>query len=324
MNSTNADMYNFVSCYVNSKRHVLAVNFPSSFTVASHFTACILTGIISLTTVFVNMPTVVTFWRAPRLRKNVSAYFIMVLSMADAGIGAFSSPIVTINLAFDLIYKTNCSMKYVQSILFMITSFMSISIISAISIERYFGVVHPLVHRTKVTKDKLLFFLRSIWSIMLVMLVLTAFFPEAFRVFTMSTKLTLMLMIAFVYMKIVLTVIRSKTEQKKLIQLESLGTQNSNNQVTGKHRSHRLHFLKELKTAKSSFLIVFCYVVCNMPAMVKGVMRDTLSNSTLFFASPWCLLFEMLNPILNSFIYFWRNAPLRKEALKVLRNITGK
>ena len=101
-------------CYSNGNSYSFGFKFPSSLVFAIHLFACILSGIILLTTICLNLLTVLTFWRTPRLRKNASLYLVMILSFVDAGIGVSCNPFLTIGIIYDLKHSSACWVYDIQ------------------------------------------------------------------------------------------------------------------------------------------------------------------------------------------------------------------
>jgi hypothetical protein len=295
--------------------------FPSPFAYAIHLIACILSGIVLLTTVGLNSLTVLTFWRTRRLRENTSLFLVMVLSLVDLGVGAFCNPWLTMSLIYDLMQSSACWAYEVQSKSLRPTTLLSFSIVAAISTERYVGVVHPFIHKTKITKVKLSLILLFVWSCCAIVALPAYFQDNPLQLFVPICIAFLILITIFSYTKIAYTVISSKLRRQRLIE-DHPNPNGRDSETAKKNRMEILHFLKELKMAKSSFMIVLCYLVCYTPTLVVlAALRNKLSPLTQFYTRPWCLLFVMLNSTLNSIIFFWRSAPLRNEAKNVLKSI---
>ena len=124
----------------------------------------------------------------------------------------------------------------------------------------------------------------------------------------------------YAYTRIGFAVIQSKIRRGVLN--ANVGQEETFNKNAKKNRKEKMNTLSQLKMSKSSFLIALCYLCCYMPALFFAAARANASiNSLRALASPWCLLFVMLNSCLNSVIFFWRNASLRKETINVLQNI---
>ena len=318
MNSTT-----FSNCYLNSDAFVMIVKFPSKATYIVHFAACILNVIITVTTVVLNLLTLLTFWRTPRLRKNILLYLVMILSMVDAGTGIFCYPLLTVRMIYELMETSNCWLGYLQSNLFRLSSIISLSLVSAISIERYFGVIHPLIHRTQVTKKRLLLLLGSVWSITTFPYVATLFINKPLKFIIATTLILLILLTIYAYTRIGFAVIQCKIRREGLLNA-NISHEEASNESARKNPKEKMNILRQLKMSKSSFLIALCYLCCYMPTLIFATAKANVSMTLRALASPWCLLCVMLNFCLNSVIFFWRNASLRKETMNVLRDMQKK
>jgi hypothetical protein len=78
-------------------------------------------------------------------------------------------------------------------------------------------------------------------------------------------------------------------------------------------------FLRELKLAKSCFLVTCTFGLSFVPFMVLSLMLNFLDQETITMLFSWAMAVAALNSSLNSFIFFWSKAMLRKEAIKVLK-----
>ena len=295
----------------------------SSDVFAIHFAACIISVIITLATVSLNSLTVLTFWQAPKLRENTLLYLVMILSMVDTGTGIFCYPSLTVRMIFELMKTPKCWHHYVQSNLFKLSSVLSLSLVSAISIERYFGVMHPLIHRTQVTKKKLLTLLLLIWSISALPLVASIFTDKSLNSIITITCAILILITVYSYTRISFAVIHSNLKRETLQNANAIQGARDGEDVS-QNRKRKMNILRQLKMSKSCLLIALCYLCCYMPTLIVfGALANTLPASISVLAL-WSLLFVMLNSCLNSIIFFWRNASLRKETMNVFRNIKFK
>ena len=321
MNSTSNPA--FYNCYFKSDLSVMIVKFPSKATYVIHLAACILSVIITLTTIILNSLTILTFSLTPRLRNNILLYLVMILSIVDAGTGIFCYPSLTVHTTYELIGIPNCPIKFLESNLFKLSSILSLSLVSAISIERYFGVIHPLIHRTQVTKKKLLLLLVFIWTLSTISFVANVFINKSLNYLITTTIVLLILLTMYAYTRIGFAVIQSKIRRERMLNA-NVSREETSNKNANEKRNKKVRFLRELKMSKSSFLIALCYLCCYMPTLIFGTAKANLSTTVVALASPWCLLFVMLNSCLNSVIFFWRNASLRKETMNVLRNIQKK
>ena len=145
----------------------LVETFPSKAYVVNHVIVLVVNIFVSLLTLFLNLATIVTFRSSNHLQKKLCHFIIFVQSCNDLGIGLIVSPLYSILLASELLGSTNCKVYYAFYILFLTTAGFSLIILSAMNVERYMGIVHPLYHRNKVTKKKLLVYILSLSALYL-------------------------------------------------------------------------------------------------------------------------------------------------------------
>ncbi|CAB3978752.1 translation initiation factor IF-2 [Paramuricea clavata] len=94
-------------------------------------------------------------------------FLIYVQSLNDLGIGVIASPLYSILVASELVGSPNCDVFLAFYIIFYTTVGFSVVILSAMNLERYASIVHPVYHRNKVTKRKLLIYVFSFSALFL-------------------------------------------------------------------------------------------------------------------------------------------------------------
>ena len=112
---------------------------------------------------------------------------------------------------------------------------------------------------------------------------------------------------------------------------ETLNIQNSlstiNNQKTLKRDKTReksnktISFLHDLQLAKMYLLVVFSSFFLNLPnAIVLAMFHDRINTlNGLVQSKIWTVTLVLMNSTVNSLIFFWANAKLRKEGWKVCK-----
>jgi uncharacterized membrane protein len=86
----------------------------------------------------------------------------------------------------------------------------------------------------------------------------------------------------------------------------------------------RRRLLVEVKHAMSCFIVVVSFVFLYFPFLVSSVMKQVVPFKAWRAYFMWAFSLLILNSSINSAIFFWRNAVLRKEAVKVVkRSIIG-
>jgi hypothetical protein len=114
---------------------------------------------------------------------------------------------------------------------------------------------------------------------------------------------------AFVYTRIYLVV-------RRLHRSEARPTPYPKNE----NQTRKKLFLRQIKYAKSCFLVVVCFVVSFMPPLMYSVFLKLFGPGLDFnIYLSWMLMMGNLYPCVNSIIFFWSKSLLRKEAFKILK-----
>ena len=175
-------MANFTLSHNNGEREVCgALNFelnvalvrPSKVQFANYVIVFITNICVSLITIFLNFTTILTFRSSNLLKKKLCHFLIYVQSWNDLGIGLIVSPLYSIIIGGELLDNRKCSVHQIWFCISLTSCVFSVIILSAINIERYLCIVHPIYHRNNVTKKKLLTYIFS----------MCAFFTCTFAVF---------------------------------------------------------------------------------------------------------------------------------------------
>ena len=294
---------------------MLVRKFPNRLTFVNHVAACFFSVLIMLTTMILNSLTFATLWWSPRMRKSTSLFLVMILSGLDAVGGLTSNSMFTVRLAGEVFGRLECGIIFAQTFSAMMGTITSLVTVTAINIERYIGVVHPMYHHTQLKKSMLFKFIILFWIFSGIALGLSLIYGYTILVrFTTIMFSGFMLFTMFAYTRIGIKVISSQRQH------QNFSPPSGNDQCL--RRKEHVNFLKEIKLAKSCFMIVICYVLCITPVTVfLGILRNALSDSNIVIAIAWCVNIALLNSSLNSVIFFWRSRELRKEARCFLKRI---
>ena len=152
-------------CHTSNFELKMIRSFPSRAYFASQVTVLVLNIFLSLSTIFLNFVTIATFRSSIQLQKKACHFLIFLQSCNDFGIGLVVSLLFSIVTAGELVGVTNCDLFFAFYISFFTTAGFSVVILSAMNLERYASIVHPVYHRNKVTKKKLLIYIFSICAL---------------------------------------------------------------------------------------------------------------------------------------------------------------
>jgi hypothetical protein len=214
--------------------------------------------------------------------------------------------------AGDIMGSPSCIALYVTRIIGFLLFFYSMTALAVMSFERYMGVLYPFVHRVEVTKGRLLKGFISFCCLQT--LSLGAFLwvrePRIAKGVFSANLLFFLAFTTFVYVKIFrYYCIKTKRNHP--------GRENDN--VARDSAGKRVQFLKELKIAKSCFLVVLSNLVCCLPSIIYFAIVSASPKFHVITVRKWLYILSMFNSTANSLIFFWRNKELRTEGLKQMR-----
>ena len=198
----------------------------------------------------------------------------------------------------------------IQIILYLNAS--SLAVLSAMTFERYYGILYPIFHRTRITQRRMLIFIFCVMIFMLLSIVLWFTYTTYFAYLVYATLVFLLLYTGYAYTRIFM-VARKKLGHSgnRLVAVEP-------NQTKTNKRS----FLKELKLAKSCFLVLICYMLCFIPGpLVYIIQAENETQSIRRIKRSWVVSLFAVNSSLNSLIFFWAKSMLRNETMKILKRI---
>ncbi len=303
MNVTNA--VSEKHCYLLNADITFGIEHPTQALFIGQCTACVFITILIIPTVILNGVSVVTILKCPQLKEKVPYFLIIMQSVADLAVGLLSLPL----FSYICFTETQGSINCVRSLLLLRVSVvplcLSIWVLTAMTVERCIGVLHPLRHRTLVTKKRIFVFV-SCGALLTIVLIAFSFLQRGlFETFYSVYALIFILVTIFVYTKIFLTI------RKRQIPGNATGNTETNKD---KHS-----FLKEIKLAKSCFLVVACFFLCFFGAGIINIMSFQRSHYVVLRS--WATALVTVNSSLNSLIFFWCRPLLRNEARKVLKSV---
>lgn len=299
------------------KEEIQAVaKFPSTSLYIIFYAIALLVNIgLFFTTIFFNGVTMMTILNTPKFKEKVSNFAILMQSILDFASGILIIPLMTLRLVNDLICSPSCVVAFVVKKIGFICYVYSMTITCVMSFERFMGVLYPFVHRVKVTKARLLKYVISVCSAQ------TLFYTFSFingakitRPFFVGNILLSLAFTLIVYARIFC--VRIKNNRFPVQQAVNITERNN---LTRKGR-----WMKELKIAKSCFLVVVTTFMFSLPAIT---MVSWLSLENVFLdytVRNFCYILTIFNFTANPLIYFWRNKALRTEGLARVRNLLNK
>ena len=263
----------------------------------------LLDGFLIIPTVLLNVIAAKTIIKSSKLKEKPCFFLVLVQSLFDTGVGTISLPLYTVGLATQAAGTAKCRTNFIIQKIVVLFSSSSFITLTAITYERYMGIFHPLVHRTTVTKERLLKYIISPCFVSILITGINMKFEYLFKIVSALGILVFFIFSIFVYTRIFIFVSKRIRSRKRPT---DGAAQPSVLEMKGDRQ-----FLQEAKLAKSCFLVVLCYIICLLPLCFVFV----LSSLDPFLANViFCLMMTLMffNSILNSIIFFWRNPILRR------------
>ena len=262
--------------------------------------------LLTIATVLLNSVTLLTFGKSSQLRSKLPNILIMVQSCIDLGVGAIGNSFFSFSLLSEIRGTERCFFKAAAYETAVLMTILSMTTLSAMNIERYLGIVHPLVHRTSVTRKRILLYIVFLSLLVIIMYCLSLVFKQKITIFGVVVFGLHLLSMTFVYIRIYFASVSSS----RMVHLEDSQSE----------RKKQRQFLKDIKLAKICFLVVACSLFCLLPTCISFTARIVKGFDRVVMII-WARTFVMLNPSLNSAVFFWRNRMLRSEAQKTLKII---
>ncbi len=325
-NSTNGTTSYVKTCYVLDDQAEIIITFPTDESIMIHIFALIFVIFLFFTTVCLNGITVFTIWRSRVLREKSSNFTIMLQSIVDFGNGATVMPLFIVHWASEVAGHPSCVTIYILKKFAILMFFYTLTTLSVVNFDRYMGVLHPFVHRHLVTNERLLAYVVTACTIQTIIHAFSLTHNEIARPIMIATAILFISITVFVYLKIFLKIRETNRVGMDLVAANggSSKTNPPRSNVAAslsKTRSEKANFLKELKAAKSSFLVVICCLVCCVPGTLSFGPLNLKSSFEAIALKIGFAVLAMLNSSLNNVIYFWCNNALRKHGKEVVRNI---
>jgi hypothetical protein len=305
-------------CHILEGTSDTIVQFPSNIFVINQIIVCCLNCLSTAAAVLLNAVAILTIYKRFHLKEKMCYFLIFLQAVIDLITGGVSIPSFTFVLMSEVAGFANCVVNFVIATLAFLPMGLSLALLCGLSFERYMGVLHPVVHRTQLTRKRLLAYLcfatLAVFTMMLLSLVFTTFY-FVFASVNICISLTL---ITFFYTRIFLAARQRHRSQNRPAQ----GVV----ELSSSERTKRKQFIKEFKLAKSCFLLVVTFLLCFTPMLVVSVLSVTVMISPEMaprfrLLQSWAITLALFNHSLNSVIFFWTRPMLKSEAKKVLKSI---
>ena len=254
-----------------------------------------------------NSLVIVSFWRSVQLRKKLCYFTIMILSCCDLLAVLTSHPATALRTVLWLNEKSGVYPRR-QLVVFhkQYIAFTGFSLLALLvmSVDRYLATHYPILHRTSVTKGKLL----TLFTFLVIILI--ALSAMSINDLVVSFEVGLLIFLIFYVPPMLLINYKLFTVARK-----------SRNGISPEMKKSF-----SIKKISSCLLVVACLSLMSIPSLVYIVLRQN-SKETRFtlddaeIAGLWAGTLAIMNSTFNCLIFYWKDKTLRAEGMKVIKSI---
>ena len=285
------------------------IEFPSQALFFANVSVCTVSVALILPTIILNGLSIVTIFKCPQLKEKNSYFLIMMQSIPDLAVGLWSLPTFSILLSSKARESAECFWLLLLSGSTAFPTLISLTSLFAMTVDRYFGVLHPLKHRTFITKKRILIFCSCAAFLMILIFALSLLYSKL-----TSKFILIILFVVFVYTKIFFA-IKNRQLPAAVCHLNNV---DGAEQPTATKRLTKRNVLMQIRMAKSCLLVVVCFMVCFLGGITVALPYD-LDVYETYVLKNWAKVIVLFNSSLNSIIFFWTRPLLRNEAQKTLK-----
>lgn len=296
------------------KDWIYVVHSPSSSYFINSVAACVINAIFVIAGSILNSLVISIFWKSAKIRKKIPYFMIMVLSSNDLAVVTIAQSLFLFQSVTEILEAPKCLYKALYQVATVTLAGTSAMTLSVMNIERSLSILRPVFHYVTITKGKCLLILISSWFIVVAVISLRFFWSTLAHVLIAINVAYICFTSLFTYLSIFYVA------RNSLLSVSRVNNPNNRETPATNLRS----FLRELKTAKTSVLIVSLCLVCYLPTIIIfGIMNRWSANDktlgTLAQANMWSDTLGFMNSTLNCVIFFWSNRELKKQGLKIMK-----
>ena len=311
MNESNKNFEFIRTCKLAGISFVSMSDFPEDKYESFRIALLVVNCILFFATISLNGISIITIRRSSQLRNKVCYFVILLQSVVDLIVGSLGIPLFIYYIISPFVKTADCIFIILAIRIILASCGLSMIALSAMTLERYMGVLHPYYYHSNVTKKRILIYAFGS-SIMLALVLAYSFHDHRiFRFILTGSIIAFLLFTGFADLRIYL-VIRKLIRSVRRPVCETDGNTNSTKRT-----------IHESKRAKSCFLVAICFILCLVPSILTPLLFSVESFEKIVYLN-WSLTAVILNCSINSVMFFWMKTLLRKEALNTLRSLKDK
>jgi hypothetical protein len=231
----------------------------------------------------------------------------MVLSCCDLLAIITNSPLQALIAILWLTEQLDVNARWAHISIKSTKSFLTFSLLALLvmNFDRYLATSYPIIHRTSVTKGRLL----TLLAILIIVEVILGVLSVNDFVLPMQVHAVIFFVFfipAMIFINYQLFLVVGKSRRNRRI-------------------APAMKKRFSLKNISSCLLAVACVVVLSIPACVYLGLRITSTETHTLdmanLAAIWAKTIASMNCTFNCLIFYWKNKVLRTEGLKVMKSM---
>ena len=303
------------------------VRSPTLSYTRSIIAACIVNFVFAIAGTILNSLVLYIFWKSTKLRSKLCYFVIILLSSADLAVVTIVHFLFLLQAINEINGTPNCMYKNIYLFSLYFLPGISVSTLIILNLERYTAIIHPIWHLKTATKRRLTYIWAILWLLNIIDVLSLVFLRVLADILILTVITTLCCTSLVTYVSIF------RVARKKKDALEACNTVGYDTNC-GYHQGNKdsgstVAFLRELKIAKTYFIIiVLAFVCCLPPGLVNHSLKypwnkneNERTAATVVFT--WSNTLISLNSTLNCLVFFWANKMLRREALRLFKTFAS-
>ena len=310
MNITSNNGASFLkTCVVFKESRDVFLDFPSSGYKICYAVMFAVNIILIIPTVLLNGTSVIAILKCSKLNTKVYFSLVLVQSIIDLTVGLLGVPMFIVIVASELFGSVNCLASVVAQKIMLLPSLFAVGTLTALTFERYMGLIHRFSYEAKVTREKMLTFI----LLFLISISSAASLETGEDLYFIVG--TAVIIIFIVFSSVAYTRMFLAVRKLSRVQIMPNNIQEESRTAT---LSKREQFLRDVKLLKTCFLVLLCFLLCYLPAAVYVVFKGHFDNYDKLVLQQCITTMAMMNSTFNSLIFVWGKPLLRKEIVKIL------
>jgi hypothetical protein len=144
MNNTNEEL--FQDCFVFNSKYQVLTKVHSKDVFNGMISSCTFVTILIIPTILLNGVSVVTIMKCPQLKEKIAYFLIMVHLLADLAVGFVTLPLFSYVCITRTFGTVDCFRQHLILNIMNIPFSISLTILAAMTVDRYMSILHPLKH----------------------------------------------------------------------------------------------------------------------------------------------------------------------------------